>query len=184
MATAGRVASVGTLVVVLAAAGYATADAYDVVPGVVTLAPPVPDPLPFPTAPGAVEPPPVQRALGDLDPQVPLPEAGQLQALVDALAADARLGPHVGVTVVDQLTGEVLASHAPDEGLVPASTAKVVTGIAALTALDPGAMACTWSTTCAVASLPSRPSAATRTTSAGARCRSSSAPAARSARRA
>ncbi|ADG73535.1 D-alanyl-D-alaninecarboxypeptidase/D-alanyl-D-al anine-endopeptidase [Cellulomonas flavigena DSM 20109] len=139
MATARRVAGVGTLVVVLAAAGYATADAYDTVPGVVTLAPPVPDPLPFPTAPGAVEPAPVQRALGDLDPQVPLPAPDQVQALVDALAVDARLGPHVGVTVVDQLTGEVLASHAPDEGLVPASTAKVLTGIAALTALDPAA---------------------------------------------
>lgn len=137
MTTAGRVAGVGTLVVVLAAAGYATADAYDVVPGVVTLAPPVPDPLPFPTAPGAVAPTAAPRALGDLDPQVPVPAAAQVQALVDALVADPRLGPTVGVSVVDQLTGEVLASHRPDEGRVPASTAKVLTGVAALTALDP-----------------------------------------------
>lgn len=137
MTTAARVAGVGTLVVVLAAGGYATADAYDVVPGIVTLAPPVPDPLPFPTAPGAVEPAEAPRALGDLDPQVPLPAPAPLQALVDGLAGDARLGPSVGVTVVDQLTGEVLASRAPDDGRVPASTAKVLTGVAALTALDP-----------------------------------------------
>ncbi|MBF0687272.1 MAG: D-alanyl-D-alanine carboxypeptidase/D-alanyl-D-alanine-endopeptidase [Cellulomonas sp.] len=139
MTTAARVAGVGTLVVVLAAGGYATADAYDVVPGIVTLAPPVADPLPFPTAPGAVAPTAVPRALGDLDAQVPLPAAGQLQALVDALAVDPRLGPSVGVTVVDQLTGEVLAAHSPDAGLVPASTAKILTGVAALTALDPDA---------------------------------------------
>lgn len=137
MATAARVAGVGTLVVVLAAGAYATADAYDVVPGVVTLAPPVPDPAPFPTAPGAVEPTAVPRVLGDLDPQAPLPAAPQVQALVDALVTDARLGPSVGATVVDQLTGEVLAGHQPDAGRVPASTAKVLTGVAALTALDP-----------------------------------------------
>ncbi len=137
MATAARVAGVGTLVVVLAAGAYATADAYDVVPGVVTLAPPVPDPAPFPTAPGAVEPTAVPRVLGDLDPQAPLPAAPQVQALVDGLVTDARLGPSVGVTVVDQLTGEVLAGHQPDAGRVPASTAKVLTGVAALTALDP-----------------------------------------------
>lgn len=139
MTTAARVAGVGTLVVVLAAGGYATADAYDVAPGIVTLAPPVPDPLPFPTAPGAVEPAALQRALGDLDAQVPLPAAGQVQALVDALVIDPRLGPVVGVTVVDQLTGEVLGAHLPDAGRVPASTAKLLTGVAALTALDPAA---------------------------------------------
>jgi len=139
MTTAARVAGVGTLVVVLAAGGYATADAYDVVPGIVTLAPPVPDPLPFPTAPGAVAPDAVPRALGDLDAQAPLPGSAQVQALVDALVVDPRLGPGVGVTVVDQLTGEVLASAQPDAGRVPASTAKVLTGVAALTTLDPTA---------------------------------------------
>jgi len=139
MATARRVAGVGTAVVVLLGAGYATADAYDVVPGIVTLAPPVADPSPFPTAPGAVDPTAVPRALGDLDPQVPLPAADQLQSLVDGLVTDPRLGPSVGVTVVDQLTGETLASHQPDAGRVPASTAKILTGVAALTALDPDA---------------------------------------------
>ncbi|UZN04008.1 D-alanyl-D-alanine carboxypeptidase/D-alanyl-D-alanine-endopeptidase [Cellulomonas sp. S1-8] len=139
MTTAARVAGVGTLVVVLAAGAYGTADAYDVVPGIVTVAPPIADPLPFPTAPGAVEPTAVPRALGDLDPQVPLPAAAAVQALVDALVTDARMGPSVGVAVVDQLTGELLAGNVPDAGRVPASTAKVLTGVAALTALDPDA---------------------------------------------
>ena len=137
MTTAGRVAGIGTLVVVLAAGGYATADAYDVVPGVVTLAEPPADPLPFPSAPGAVEPGDVTRALGDLDPQAPLPDPAQVQPLVDALAADPRIGPGLGVTVVDQLTGEVVASREAGTGRTPASTAKVLTGVAALTALDP-----------------------------------------------
>ena len=137
MATAARVAGIGTLVVVLAAGGYATADAYDVVPGVVTLAEPPADPLPFPTAPGALAPAAATRALGDLDPQAPPPVAAQVQPLVDALAADPRVGPGLGVTVVDQLTGEVLASREAGTGRIPASTAKVLTGVAALTALDP-----------------------------------------------
>ncbi len=137
MTTARRVAGVGTLVVVLAAGAYATADAHDLVPGVVTLAPAVPDPSPFPTAPGAVDPADAPRALGDLDPQAPLPLADQVQALVDGLVSDVRLGSSVGVTVVDQLTGEVLGSNMPDDGRQPASTAKVLTGVAALTALDP-----------------------------------------------
>ncbi len=139
MATAARVAGIGTLVVVLAAGGYATADAYDVVPGIVTLAPPAPDPSPFPTAPGAVDPTDAPRALGDLDPAVPLPAAAQVQALVDGLVADPRMGPGTAVAVVDQLTGELLGGSDPDGGRVPASTAKVLTGVAALTALEPDA---------------------------------------------
>ncbi|WP_243738426.1 D-alanyl-D-alanine carboxypeptidase/D-alanyl-D-alanine endopeptidase [Cellulomonas shaoxiangyii] len=127
------------LVLVLGAGAYATADAHDVVPGIVTLAPPVPDPSPFPTAPGALAPTAVPRALDDLDPQVPPPSPAAVQALVDGLVADARLGPSVGVVVADQLTGEVLGAHQPDAGRVPASTAKLLTGVAALSALDPDA---------------------------------------------
>ncbi|WP_309135258.1 D-alanyl-D-alanine carboxypeptidase/D-alanyl-D-alanine-endopeptidase [Cellulomonas sp.] len=139
MTTAARAAGTAVLVLVLGAGAYATADAYDVVPGLVTLAPPVPDPSPFPTAPGATEPTPVARALADLDPQVPLPSSAAVQALVDGLVADPRLGPSVGVVVADQLTGEVLAAHQPDAGRVPASTAKLLTGVAALSRLDPEA---------------------------------------------
>lgn len=122
---------VGTLV--LGAGGYATADAFDLVPGVLTLEP-APSPAPFPTvvAPGAGAP-----ALGALDPGAPLPDAGQVQGKIDALVADPRLGPSVGVVVADQPTGEVLGERSAGTGRQPASIAKVLTAVAALTVLGP-----------------------------------------------
>src|SRR5688500_16687810 len=92
MTTATRVVGIGALVLVLAGGAYATADAYDVVPGMVTLAEVPPDPLPFPTAPGAVEPAATVPALTDLDPQAPVPATANVQALVDGLVADPRMG--------------------------------------------------------------------------------------------
>ncbi|MFI2753087.1 D-alanyl-D-alanine carboxypeptidase/D-alanyl-D-alanine-endopeptidase [Cellulomonas sp. P22] len=139
MPAAVRVAATSALVLVLATGGYATADALDVVPGVLTLAP-VPAPAaPFPEAPGAVVGPEVGGVLGVLDATAPVPDAAVLQAKVDALVADARLGASVGVVLVDQLTGEVLAEHSATTGHTPASTAKVVTAAAALSRLGAGA---------------------------------------------
>ncbi|MBO3100800.1 D-alanyl-D-alanine carboxypeptidase/D-alanyl-D-alanine endopeptidase [Cellulomonas fengjieae] len=137
MTTAARVIGTCVLVVALAGGAYVTADAYDVVPGMVTLEDPPPDPLPFPTAPGAVEPVGAASALADLDPQAPLPAAVNVQALVDGLVRDPRMGPSVGVVVADQLTGDVLGAHLPAEGRTPASTAKLVTAVAALSTLGP-----------------------------------------------
>lgn len=137
MATAGRVVGTAVLVVVLAGAAYGTADAYDVAPGLVTLEPSPAPAAPFPTAPGAADPGDPAAVLGPLDDQAPLPGAVTVQGLVDGLVADARLGPSVGVVVADQLTGEVLASHVSDQGRTPASTAKLVTAVAALDALGP-----------------------------------------------
>jgi D-alanyl-D-alanine carboxypeptidase/D-alanyl-D-alanine-endopeptidase (penicillin-binding protein 4) len=137
MTTAARVIGISALVVVLAGGAYVTADAYDVVPGMVTLEAPPPDPLPFPTAPGAVDPADTVSALAALDPQAPVPGAATVQALVDGLVADPRMGASVGVVVQDQLTGDVLGAHLPADGRTPASTAKLVTGIAALSTLGP-----------------------------------------------
>ncbi|NKY08599.1 D-alanyl-D-alanine carboxypeptidase/D-alanyl-D-alanine-endopeptidase, partial [Cellulomonas hominis] len=53
MARTARTVGAALLVVLLAGGAYATADAYDVVPGVVTLAPETAPAAPFPTAPGA-----------------------------------------------------------------------------------------------------------------------------------
>jgi D-alanyl-D-alanine carboxypeptidase/D-alanyl-D-alanine-endopeptidase (penicillin-binding protein 4) len=126
---------VTALVVVLAAGGYATADAYDVVPGVVTLAPEPAPAAPFPEAPAATTDPSGAQVLADLDAAVPAPGAAQVQALLQGLVTDPRLGPSVGAVVADALTGEVLAEHAADAARTPASTAKLVTGVAALTEL-------------------------------------------------
>jgi len=133
----GRAIGVTALVVLLAGGAYATADAYDVVPGLVTLAPEVAPAAPFPTAPGASAATTGAQVLDELDPAVPQPEAARVQVLVDTLVADPRLGPSVGVVVADALTGEVLAEHAPGSARTPASTAKLVTGVAALTELGP-----------------------------------------------
>ena len=47
------------------------------------------------------------------------------------------MGASVGVVVADQLTGEVLGAHLPEAGRTPASTAKLVTAVAALSTLGP-----------------------------------------------
>lgn len=132
---AGRVTAAVVGVVVLAAAGYGVADAYDVVPGLVTLAPPPPDPEPFPTAPAAVPAPSPTPLLGPPDDGAPVPDAAALRAYAEAAAAHAWMGDRVGVVVADQLTGDVLVDLGGDVPQEPASTAKVLTAVAAVRAL-------------------------------------------------
>ncbi len=137
MGTAARVSGAVVLTLVLGAAGYAAADAYDVVPGLVTLAPEPAPPAPFPTVPGAVAAPDVDPLVPPLDPGAPLPPADAVTALAQALVADPRMGASTGVVVQDVLTGEVLADLGGATPHVPASTAKLLTGLAAVTALGP-----------------------------------------------
>ncbi len=140
MARTARVVGTGLLVVVLAGGAYLTADAYDLVPGVLTLAPPAPTASPFPVAPGAVLPtvnPTSLEPLAALSTAAPVPSAAAVQAAVDALAADPRVGPSIGVLVTDASTGTVLAEHGSTTPHTPASTAKLVTAVAALGTLDP-----------------------------------------------
>ncbi len=133
MRTATWVTSTVVGVLVLGAGGYAAADAYDLVPGVLTLEP-APSAAPFPTVVAAgVDGP----ALSDLSPAAPVPAVEQVQAKVDALLSDQRLGTSVGVVVADQLTGEVLGERSAGTGRQPASIAKVLTAVAALSALGP-----------------------------------------------
>ncbi|WP_298461836.1 D-alanyl-D-alanine carboxypeptidase/D-alanyl-D-alanine-endopeptidase [uncultured Cellulomonas sp.] len=139
MGRAARATGVSALVLLVAAGGYATADAVDLVPGVLTLAPVPPPPEPFPTAPGAVPAPDLAAALPALDDAAPVPAAGPLAQSVAELVTDPRVGPSIGVVVADLLTGEVLASHEPEVPRTPASVAKVVTAVAALSAIGPDA---------------------------------------------
>ncbi|WP_155855494.1 D-alanyl-D-alanine carboxypeptidase/D-alanyl-D-alanine endopeptidase, partial [Actinotalea ferrariae] len=67
----------------------------------------------------------------------PLPEPEELQAAVDAAVAHPWVGTSVGVVVVDQLTGELVAAASPDVPREPASTAKILTAVAALRTLGP-----------------------------------------------
>ncbi len=127
----------GILAVVLGTGAWLTLDAQDRVPGFLTLAPPVPAASPFPTAPAAVDPTAVPAALTELDPAAALPGAAQVQAKVDALVADVRMGGATSVLVLDQRTGEAVAAHEPELARTPASTAKLLTAVAALSSLDP-----------------------------------------------
>ncbi|MFE7505441.1 D-alanyl-D-alanine carboxypeptidase/D-alanyl-D-alanine-endopeptidase [Promicromonospora sp. NPDC057488] len=112
--------------------GYLVADAYDVVPGMLTTAAPWPEPSPFPSAPGAVDGPEPAGLLSDLPSDAPVPDSVEMQRLVSDLAKDKRLGSRVGVVVADGTSGQVLGSSSPDKLMTPASTQKLFTGVAAL----------------------------------------------------
>ena len=124
----------GTTVVVLLGllAGYLTFDAFDVVPGMLTTSEPWPQAAPFPAAPGAVEVPAPGTAFAVLPQSAPKPGGDDIDALVEGLAGDDRLGSRVGVMVVDAITGETLGAAGQDVLMTPASTQKLLTGVAAL----------------------------------------------------
>jgi len=136
---AGRIVGVLVPIVMLAGVGgYVVADAADLVPGWLTIAAEPSPPAPFLTA-DAVEP---SAAPGTLvaplfDADSPLPDAAQIQALAQALRDDSRTGASTNVSVIDLVTGETLADVDGTDGQVPASTTKLLTAIAAVTALGP-----------------------------------------------
>ncbi|MFI2102990.1 D-alanyl-D-alanine carboxypeptidase/D-alanyl-D-alanine-endopeptidase [Isoptericola sp. NPDC019693] len=127
-------ASVGATVttVVVLFSGYLVADALDVVPGMLTTAPPPSPAAPFPSAPGATTGPTPERSLPDLPSDAPEPEASAVGKLVTGLAEDDRLGKRVGAVVVDGASGERLGAAAANRPMVPASTQKLFTAAAAL----------------------------------------------------
>jgi len=98
------------------------------------------DPQPPPAAVASVAPLPDRPAL--LPPpssDAPTPTGAGLQAVVDVALADPAIAGRLAVSVVDALTGEPVYERGATTPLIPASTAKIPTAIAALTALDPGA---------------------------------------------
>jgi D-alanyl-D-alanine carboxypeptidase/D-alanyl-D-alanine-endopeptidase (penicillin-binding protein 4) len=124
--------------VALAVAGYATADAYDVVPGVLTLAPTASAAgAPKRSAPPTATAQPVLPPLSD---QAPVPASDALAAAVRPHLSDDVLGPGASATVVDARTGEVLLDRAAGADHVPASTTKLLTGAAVLTTVGGGVM--------------------------------------------
>lgn len=113
----------------LVVGAYATADAADLVPGVLTTRPePRPDP-PFPTivmpdaAPAA--------AVAGPDAQAPEPGAAPLADATDELLDAPGVG-EAGVLVSDVVTGEVLEGEDESTGRAPASTTKLLTATAAV----------------------------------------------------
>lgn len=122
------------VLILLLLAGYATADAFDVVPGVVTTAPPHPEPRPLPSI-GEVQSAP--RGIGDRDDDVPLPPGEVLEQVTAELLDDDRIGQDAGVLIADASSGRTLVGVDEDEGRSPASSLKVLVALAALDAWGP-----------------------------------------------
>ncbi len=134
LAIAGALVAVGTL-------GYAVADVYDVVPGVLTRDRPVTLPA---TAPATGDEPAV--TLPTADPttvplsaaalSAPLPARDALARRLRPLLADPALGGNVGVVVRDALTGSTVFSRAAGTPRMAASTQKLLAAAAITSQTD------------------------------------------------
>ncbi|MEW2385640.1 D-alanyl-D-alanine carboxypeptidase/D-alanyl-D-alanine-endopeptidase [Micromonospora sp. NPDC047707] len=76
--------------------------------------------------------------LAAADANAPLPTAAGIRAEIDSLVGAAALGDRVNVSVTDVATGESLYGRGADDGTVPASVTKLVTGVTVLAARGPG----------------------------------------------
>lgn len=132
----GRRIAAWTVPLVLCAGlgGYAWADASDLVPGILTTAPEGTLPAPFLSAATVTAAPGPTLPVDPLG-TAPLPDAAAIQDLAQALRDDPRTGASTNVAVVDLATGAVLADLDGGSGQVPASTAKVLTVVAAIATL-------------------------------------------------
>jgi len=94
--------------------------------------------LPVAVAPSPTGPPVREALLEELAAGAPVPSGEGLRGAVEAALADPALGGRLAVSVLDAESGRPLLELDPTRPLLPASTAKIVSAVAALTALDPG----------------------------------------------
>lgn len=91
--------------------------------------------VPEPVLPDLAVPQPVlAEDAGD----EPIPDPAALAAILAPTLADSRLGGRLLASVVDVVDGQVIFDAAGDQPGTPASNAKLLTGFAALSTLDPG----------------------------------------------
>jgi serine-type D-Ala-D-Ala carboxypeptidase/endopeptidase (penicillin-binding protein 4) len=90
--------------------------------------------VPDAVLPELTDPDPV---LASLSTEAPVPDPTVLSGVLTPLLADPALGSGLSAQVVDVATGEVLFDRDSADPSTPASTAKLLTGLAALTSLDP-----------------------------------------------
>ena len=83
--------------------------------------------------------PPAVPVLPGVAPSAPLPTGGGLAAALSPLVSSAALGKQVAGVVADPASGRVLWASGASSLLQPASTAKLVTAVAALSVLGPAA---------------------------------------------
>ena len=121
---------------VVGGAYYGLADALDLAPGPLSAAEPSYAVQPFPT-PSPVEAPGPQ--ITGLAADAPTPSATVLSGYAGTLAADSLIpGATTGVSVIDVATGTELVDHQASAPLTPASSNKVLTAWASLSALGGG----------------------------------------------
>ncbi|QPL05128.1 MULTISPECIES: D-alanyl-D-alanine carboxypeptidase/D-alanyl-D-alanine endopeptidase [Actinomyces] len=114
---------------------YGLADALDLVPGALTLSSPAYEVQAFPTTSGQA----VAQPAPALSAEATVPSAAVLTGYAQALATDARVGTGVtGVSIIDVATGQALVDYQASTPLTPASSNKVLTAWAALSALGAG----------------------------------------------
>ena len=96
---------------------------------------------PLPTAPSPAPDEPAVRGalLPEVPHDVPVPTPAGLEPAVTEALADPAIGGRLAVSVVDAETGQPLLERSAATPLLPASTAKIATAVAALTALPPDA---------------------------------------------
>ncbi|MBR6458621.1 MAG: D-alanyl-D-alanine carboxypeptidase/D-alanyl-D-alanine-endopeptidase [Actinomycetaceae bacterium] len=122
-------------VILALASGYVFADAYDFVPGFLTVREPEPVASPYPELNPVEQEGQSELALASFA-DAPMPKAAQVQKALDGFLADNdHLKGHVSALVVDAITGETLGEIDPDTPRTPASNMKVTTALAALDVL-------------------------------------------------
>ncbi|MBR7743346.1 D-alanyl-D-alanine carboxypeptidase [Phycicoccus sp. BSK3Z-2] len=129
-----------TGVLLVAAGGYAAADVYDVVPGVLTRDTAAPAPTATPTGSPPPWALPASADPGDLltsdGADAPVPTADGLAEAVASASDDPALERDLGVSIRDGVTGEQLYGLDADIPRVPASTAKLLAATAVADTLD------------------------------------------------
>lgn len=109
---------------------YVGLDVADIAPGVLTTRPAIADPQPYPSPDGSFAP--VSQAAA------PTPvAANSIDGAVAEFLATPEIGTTVGFEVIDASTGQVVASHNANVAIPPASSTKLLTAAAALSALGP-----------------------------------------------
>ena len=91
--------------------------------------------VPVTASPAPTGPPDRADLLPAVTAQAPVPTAAGLQPAIDAALASPAIAGRLAVSVVDTATGDPLVERGADTLLLPASTAKIATAVAALTAL-------------------------------------------------
>src|SRR6476469_7306529 len=132
---------VGSAVALVAVACYATADVFDVAPGILTLERPVSAPSPTASGtPAAVLLPvpasSVDPMLTDTGADAPAPARAGLQRALTAASRDPALKGGTGISVRDGVTGAELWALDAATPRVPASSQKLLAALAVADGLD------------------------------------------------